>query len=69
MSNTDNTTIREKMLQLDELLVWFDSDEFQLEEALEKFKAAERLAGEIEADLLTLKNDIEVVKKRFDEGE
>lgn len=55
------------MRKLDELLAWFDGEEFQLETALERFKQAESLAAEIETDLRTLKNEIEVVKKRFDE--
>jgi exonuclease VII small subunit len=47
-------------------VAWFDSDDFTLEQALDKFKAAEKLAQDIEKDLTTLRNDIEVVKKSFD---
>ena len=61
-----NKTIKEKTTELTELVAWFDSDEFSLEEALDKFKAAEVLAEEIEKDLLALKNDIQVVKQKFD---
>jgi exonuclease VII small subunit len=48
------------------LVGWFQSDEFSLEQAVEKFQQAEKLAEEIEHDLSKLKNDIEVVKQRFD---
>jgi exodeoxyribonuclease VII small subunit len=60
-------SVAEKTAQLDELVSWFDSDEFELEKALDKFKEAEKLAAEIEADLMELKNEVTVIKKRFDE--
>lgn len=64
-----NNTIREKTAKLDEMIAWFDSDEFELEQALAKFTKAEKLAKEIEKDLLELKNDITVIKERFDKAE
>ena len=64
----NNTTIHEKITQLDELVAWFDSDEFTLETAIDKFKTAELLASEIEKDLNSLKNDIQVVKQKFDQA-
>ena len=67
--STKNNTIREKMAKLDEMVAWFDGDEFELEQALAKFHEAEKLAEEIEKDLLELKNDITVIKERFDKTE
>ena len=64
-----NKSIEEKTAQLTELVSWFDSDQFTIEEALEKFKQAEKLAEEIENDLTHLKNEIEVVKRKFDSEE
>jgi len=64
----NDTTISDKMAKLGELVAWFDSEEFQLETALERFAEAEALAQEIEEDLTHLKNDIEVVKKKFDQA-
>jgi len=61
-----NKTIQEKMNDLAGQVAWFDSDEFTLEAAIEKFKNAEALATEIETDLGALKNDITVLKQRFD---
>ena len=63
---TQNKSIQEKTTELTELVAWFDRDEFVLEQALDKFKEAEKLAQDIENDLTTLRNDIEVVKKSFD---
>lgn len=62
----NNTTIQDKIAALDELVAWFDGDTFRLEQALDIFAKAEKLATAIEADLATIKNDIELVKRRFD---
>lgn len=59
-------SIQEKMTSLSELVGWFQGASFKLEEALPKFKQAEALADEIEKDLTKLKNEITVVKKKFD---
>lgn len=67
MSAKSNLTIKQKTRQLDELVAWFDSDDFELEQALEKFKEAEKLASEIEQDLLSLKNEVTVLRQKFDE--
>lgn len=64
-----NSTIVEKRAKLQELLVWFESDDFEIEQAIEKFTQAEVLAQEIEKELMEYKNTITVLKQRFDEGE
>lgn len=66
MSKTDNKTVSQKMNDLSELVAWFESDEFELEQAIGKYKDAEKLAGEIEHDLSELKNEITVLKTKFD---
>lgn len=68
MSEKNNMTVAEKTAKLQELVAWFDGDDFSLEEALVKFGEAEKLAEEIEKDLMSLKNDIEIVKAKFKEG-
>lgn len=67
MSVKSDETIADKTTRLNGLVSWFDSDEFELELALVKFEEAEKLATEIENDLLGLKNKIDVLKVRFDE--
>lgn len=64
----NSTTIQEKITQLDELVAWFDGDEFSLEQATDMFKKAEVLAREIETDLTELKNEVEIVKASFDKS-
>ncbi|MFZ1250709.1 MAG: exodeoxyribonuclease VII small subunit [Candidatus Microsaccharimonas sp.] len=61
-----NKPVQEKLTELSELVTWFQSPSFKLEDAVTKFKQAEKLAEEIEKDLTKLKNDITVVKKKFD---
>jgi exodeoxyribonuclease VII small subunit len=55
------------MRTLDELLQWFESDDFSLEASIEKFKEAEALAKVIDTQLTEIKNDITVLKQSFDE--
>lgn len=59
-------SIKSKMKQLDEAIAWFQSDEFEIEQAIEHYKNVEKLADGIEKDLTELKNDIQVISKRFD---
>lgn len=61
-----NKTIQEKMAELQALVNWFQGEDFTLEEAVTKFSDAEKLAETIEHDLSELKNDITVIKQRFD---
>jgi len=65
----NNKTVQQKLTELSQLVAWFLSPAFALEEAVTKCKAAETLAEEIGKDLTKLKNDIKVVKKRFDTEE
>lgn len=67
MSVKNNSTIADKTAALNELVAWFDGDDFELERALDKFSEAEKIASEIEHDLQALKNNIEVVKAKFTE--
>lgn len=66
--NNDQSSIsvQTKLNRLHELLAWFDSDEFVLEESITRFKQVEVLADEIEQDLTDLKNEINIVKQRFE---
>ncbi len=64
MSKSD-PTIQEKIAELDNLVTWFESDDFQLEQASEKLKEAAKLAADIEHDLDAVANDVQLVKKSF----
>jgi exonuclease VII small subunit len=62
-----NKSIQEKTADLTRLIAWFDSDDFKIEDALAKYKEAEKLSDEIERDLTLLKNEINIVKRKFDD--
>ena len=66
MSKNDQPqTIQEKISQLDEIVAWFESEDFQLEQASVKLKEAAKLATDIEKDLSSVANDIQQVKQSF----
>ena len=68
MSNPETKkTLPEKLAKLDESVNWFYSENFSLEKALENYKSAINLAKEIESDLKTLKNEIEILSQDFSE--
>ncbi len=63
MSN--EMSLNQKIAKLDEEVEWFYSDDFKLEEAVEKYKGALDLANAIKKDLENLKNEIEVLSEDF----
>lgn len=66
MSKNDQTvSIQAKLQQLDELVAWFQSDEFELEQATTKLQDAKRLATDIEQGLDAVENEITIIKKSF----
>lgn len=62
-------TVREKIQQLDQLYDWFMGDEFALDQATAHYAEAMQLVKDIEQDLENLKNDIEVIDRKFDGGQ
>lgn len=64
MTKSD-VTVQGKIAQLDEMVAWFEGDDFQLEQASAKLKEAAKLAVDIERDLNKVANDIQEVKKSF----
>lgn len=58
-------SLNQKIGKLDDKVEWFYSDDFKLEEAVDKYKDAVKLAKEIEKDLNELKNEIEVLAEDF----
>ena len=68
MSKNDKS-IQQKLDELEAMVDWFSSDDFELEKALDTYKAASELAEDIEMGLNKLKNEVEVIKQRFDKAE
>ena len=61
----DKMSLNQKIEKLDAQVEWFYSDDFKLEDAVDKYKDAVKLAKEIEKDLDELKNEIEVLAEDF----
>jgi len=61
-------TLSEQLHELDEVIAWFDQDDFDLDEALKKFDDGVKLSDEIEARLGKLENNMTVLRQRFGEG-
>lgn len=55
------TNIHQKLEQLDDAVEWFYGEDFQIDEALAKYRSARKLAAEIDHDLEQLKNQVEVI--------
>ncbi len=55
-------SLTKKINELDAAVEWFYGDEFSLDQALQKYQNAEKLAVEIEKDLTELKNQVEVLE-------
>ena len=61
MSQTEPKSLNHKISQLDESIEWFYGEDFSLDQAIEKYQAATKLAQSIEQDLSELKNQVEVI--------
>lgn len=58
-------SLNQKIKELDKKVEWFESSDFELDKAMEKYKEALKLAEEIEKDLKHLKNEVEVLDVDF----
>lgn len=63
----DDKTISAKMDELEQKMAWFQGPEFNLDEAAAKYDEVERLSDEVEDMLLNMQNQVEVIKKKFDQ--
>jgi exodeoxyribonuclease VII small subunit len=67
-SPKNDTPLSDQLKDLDELIAWFDRDDFDLDEALKKFDDGIKLTEQIEERLSKLENKITVLRERFGEG-
>ena len=59
MSKPNKISIDDQLKQLEELLNWFnDEQQFNYDQALEKYQQAKKIAQEIEQQLAELKNKL-----------
>ena len=69
MAKKTETTLKEQLTQLEELIASFEGDNIDLEQAIDKFEQGSALAGQIQERLAHLQNKITVLKERFDQGQ
>lgn len=63
--DTKSDTIEQKISKVDEIIAWFQSEDFALEQATAKLKDAAGLISDVEKDLSTLQNEINFIKESF----
>lgn len=61
-----NDKLQDLEKQLDAIIVWFNSEDFSVDEALQKYQDASEIVKKIDSILDTHKNNISVLKKKFD---
>ena len=61
----NDMTIEQMMAELNERIAWLQGDEFNLDEAKQKFIEARELSKKITAMLEDMRHDIEVLSEDF----
>ena len=62
---TNEKTIEQMMAELNERIAWFQGEEFNLDEAKQRFIEARQLAKEITVALDDMQHDITVLSEYF----
>ena len=62
----ETKTLNQKFNELKEEADWFYSEDFNLDDAVKKYKNAIKLANELQSDLSNLQNEVEVLYQDFD---
>ena len=62
---SETKSLSQKFDELEKAKEWFYSDEFNLDEAVKKYEEAIKIAKELQKDLTTLQNKIEILDKDF----
>lgn len=61
----NDMTIEQMMAELNEQIAWFQGDDFNLDEAKQRFIEARELSKKITAALEDMRHDIEVLSEDF----
>lgn len=61
----NDMTIEQMMAELNERIAWFQGDDFNLDEAKQRFIEARELSKKITATLEDMRHDIEVLGEDF----
>ena len=58
-------SFEEKMVELEAVMEWFDSDDVTLNKSMEQFERGMKLAEELATELKTAENKVELIKQKF----
>ena len=61
----NDMTIEQMMAELNERIAWFQGDDFNLDEAKQRFIEARELSKKITATLEDMRHDVEVLSENF----
>lgn len=61
----NDMTIEQMMAELNEQIAWFQDDDFNLDEAKQRFIEARELSKKITATLEDMRHDVEVLSEDF----
>ena len=59
-------SIKQLVVEFEGIVAWFDNEDIDIEQATKKLEQGSALAEEIKKQLTESKNQIEVVKQKFD---
>lgn len=60
------TTIQAKLDKIDEICNWFTNDEFNIDQAMEKYEEAMKLSLAAEKEINELNNRFQILQEHFD---
>jgi exodeoxyribonuclease VII small subunit len=64
--NNNDINFGKSIAELEEIVAWFESDEVDLDNALQRFERGMELAGQLKNHLQGIENKVEVIKRKFD---
>lgn len=59
-----NSSIEDKIKQLEDQIEWFDGDDFKIELAIEKYDQAKKLSQDITQDIEAMKNEVTIINEQ-----
>jgi exonuclease VII small subunit len=68
VSKQSEKPLRDLLAELDDLMSWFDQDDFDIEEGFTKFQSGMELVKTINTRLGSLEHKVTVLKERFDQA-
>jgi len=67
MATVQNLTYQELKAQLDDVMVWFESEDVDLDKALMKYEEGMKIVGQLEKQLTEAENKVTKLKQKFSE--